>query len=213
VTLLFREQILGALEEGVVQIEPFDLSLEETQQRIQPASIDLRVGRAIATFRDDPGVTNLRMPRRLTEITEAQYRRRQIGHGESFLIEPGQFMLADVDVAIRLPSHIAGWLEGKSTVGRCGLNVINAGLVEPGFYGVLVLELLNTAPFAIEVASGDDICQIVFMKGEPTAYPYGSTGLGSRYQGQQGAQPPRQRGGAYGSQYLGIRPPVLGVDR
>lgn len=211
--ILFREQILSALREGTIQVEPFDLETDENQQRIQTASIDLRVGHAMATFRDDPGVVNMRMPRRLTEINEEQYQRTQIGQGQTFLIQPGQFMLVDVDVAIRLPSHIAAYLEGKSTVGRSGLQVINAGFVEPGFYGVLVLELVNTAPFAIEVASGDDICQIVFLRGQATAFPYGSQGMGSRYQGQQGAQPPRQRGGSYGSQYLGIRPAGTGAER
>ena len=61
---------------------------------------------------------------------------------------------------------------------------ITAGFIDPGWDGVLTLELHNVGPWTIELWLGMEIGQISFTRlDRPAARPYGSPGLGSHYQG------------------------------
>jgi dCTP deaminase len=77
-------------------------------------------------------------------------------------------------------------LEGKSSLGRLGLLIHStAGYVDPGWKGNLTLELSNVANLPIALYFGMKIGQISFFKmSSPVERPYGSPGLGSKYQGQ-----------------------------
>jgi deoxycytidine triphosphate deaminase len=78
-----------------------------------------------------------------------------------------------------IPTH-------NSSLGRLGLLIHStAGYVDPGWKGNLTLELSNVANLPIALYFGMRIGQISFfaMSG-PVERPYGSHGLGSKYQGQ-----------------------------
>ena len=82
-----------------------------------------------------------------------------------------------------LPNNITAFVEGRSSLGRMGLFIQNAGWVDPGFKGEITLELFNANRCAIEIKSGRRIGQLVFAQmDQSTENPY--TG---KYQGQQGA--------------------------
>jgi dCTP deaminase len=60
-----------------------------------------------------------------------------------------------------------------------------AGYVDPGWKGNLTLELSNVANLPIALYFGMRIGQISFFRmSSPVERPYGSKGLGSKYQGQ-----------------------------
>jgi dCTP deaminase len=60
-----------------------------------------------------------------------------------------------------------------------------AGYVDPGWKGKLTLELSNVANLPIALYFGMKIGQISFFAmSSPVDRPYGSAGLGSKYQGQ-----------------------------
>ena len=84
-------------------------------------------------------------------------------------------------------------LEGKSSLGRLGLLIHStAGFVDAGWDGHLTLELSNVANLPITVYPGMKIGQISFLRmTTPADQPYGSAGLGSKYQGQRGPTPSR----------------------
>ncbi len=106
----------------------------------------------------------------------------------SYDIRPGQFILAHTVEAFRLPPDIQAQVCGKSSLGRLGLFVENAGFVDPGFRGQLTLELFNCSPRVIRLQPGMRIAQVSFQQlDQPAACPYGCAELGSHYQGQQGA--------------------------
>ena len=77
-------------------------------------------------------------------------------------------------------------LEGRSSLGRLGLMIHStAGYVDPGWKGTLTLELSNVANLPIALYHGMGIGQISFYSmSSPVERPYGSSGLGSKYQGQ-----------------------------
>lgn len=96
---------------------------------------------------------------------------------------PGQFVLATTMEYICLPNDLTAFVEGRSSLGRMGLFIQNAGWVDPGFSGEITLELYNANRCAIELQAGRRIGQLVFAKMDQTALrPYAG-----KYQRQKGA--------------------------
>ena len=82
-----------------------------------------------------------------------------------------------------LPDNLTAFVEGRSSLGRMGLFIQNAGWVDPGFKGEITLELYNANKCAIEVKAGRRVGQLVFAEMDDTALnPYNG-----KYQGQTGA--------------------------
>jgi dCTP deaminase len=82
-----------------------------------------------------------------------------------------------------LPNDLTAFVEGRSSLGRMGLFIQNAGWVDPGFKGEITLELFNANRCAIELKSGRRVGQLVFAKMDIAAEnPYNG-----KYQGQRGA--------------------------
>ena len=77
--------------------------------------------------------------------------------------------------------------------GSGGVFVSNtAGFIDPGFDGQVTLELSNVANLPITIYPGMKIGQISFLTmTTPAERPYGSSGMGSKYQGQRGPRPSR----------------------
>ena len=87
---------------------------------------------------------------------------------------------------IELPPDTVALLEVKSSLGRIGLVIHStAGYIDPGWKGQLTLELTNVARLPITLYYGMRIGQISFQRMTTEVdRPYGSSELGSRYQGQ-----------------------------
>lgn len=145
-----------------------------TEENIEPCSVDL-------TLAD----------------VEAERRMKRNERGEivllSWYLDPGEFALACTRESIRIPDDLAAFVHGKSSLGRQGLFVENAGLVDPGFEGQITLELFNASSEPVILTPGQKICQVVFHKLlSPCAVPYGDPRRKSRYQHQTGVTGPRE---------------------
>jgi deoxycytidine triphosphate deaminase len=94
----------------------------------------------------------------------------------------GQFLVGRTFI----PTH-------NSSLGRLGLMTHStAGFLDPGFVGHVTLELSNVANLPITLYPGMRIGQIaVFQLTTEAERPYGSRGVGSKYQGQRGPTPSR----------------------
>jgi deoxycytidine triphosphate deaminase len=94
----------------------------------------------------------------------------------------GQFVVGRTFI----PTH-------NSSLGRLGLLTHStAGFLDPGFVGHVTLELSNVANLPITLYPGMRIGQIaVFQLTTAAERPYGSRGVGSKYQGQRGPTPSR----------------------
>ena len=102
-----------------------------------------------------------------------------------FLLEPNHFVLASTAESIRVPHDMAAYVEGRSSIGRLGLQVQNAGFIDAGFHGQITLELENQSGYPIVLKKGVRICQIVFVQMSQAAeQPYSG-----KYGGQSGATP------------------------
>jgi dCTP deaminase len=175
VSVLADRDIRSALQEGRIRIDPFDPAC------LQPSSVDLHLDRDFRVFRNNRyAFIDPREPQPdLTELVT-------IGEDEPFILHPGEFVLGQTLEWVELPDDIVARLEGKSSLGRLGLLIHStAGYVDPGWKGNLTLELSNVANLPIALYFGMRIGQIsYFAMTSPVERPYGSKGLGSRYQGQ-----------------------------
>jgi dCTP deaminase len=180
--ILSDRDIREAIESGRVEVDPFDPTC------IQPSSVDLHVDAQFRVFANSryPYIdVRAEMPE-LTELVEVK-------DDEPFILHPGEFVLGSTVERVRLPDDLVARLEGKSSLGRLGLLIHStAGYVDPGWDGYLTLELSNVANLPITIYPGMKIGQLSFVQmSEPAEAPYGSGGLGSKYQGQRGPTPSR----------------------
>jgi dCTP deaminase len=174
-SVLSDRDIRAALEGGEIAIRPYDAA------DLQPSSVDLHLDRSFRVFRNNryPYI-DVRAPQPdLTELLT-------VADDEPFVLHPGEFVLGQTLEWVELPNDLVARLEGKSSLGRLGLLIHStAGYVDPGWKGNLTLELSNVANLPIALYFGMKIGQISFFKmSSPVDRPYGSPGLGSKYQGQ-----------------------------
>ena len=180
--ILSDRTIREEIEAGRIVIDPFD------ERCIQPSSIDLHVDSQFRVFANNryPYIDVKQEQPDLTELVETK-------PDEAFILHPGEFVLGSTLERVRLPDDLVARLEGKSSLGRLGLLIHStAGFIDPGFDGHVTLELSNVANLPITIYPEMKIGQLSFMQlSEPAERPYGSDGMGSKYQGQRGPTPSR----------------------
>ena len=96
-------------------------------------------------------------------------------HGNPYKLEPGRLIIGKTLETVQLPHHIAGRIEGKSSLARLGLAVhVTAPTVLAGFSGRLYLEMHNVGPYPIELKENMQIAQLALERtGLPPSSPYG----------------------------------------
>lgn len=155
------------LQSGELLVEPI------TPEQIQPASIDLRLSDHFLKVNENT-LEVIRLD------SEMQYEEL---HQSEIVIPPHSFLLATTREYIRLPNDLTAFVEGRSSIGRIGLFIQNAGWVDPGFEGTITLELYNANRLPIRLQEGRRICQLVFARMDQVAdRPYQG-----KYQFQQRA--------------------------
>ncbi len=159
------------LDRGELVVSPVE------QHQIQPASVDLRLGRHFLKV-DENSMASIAMDE---EIKYVEIERDEI------IIPPHSFLLATTMEYIKLPPGITAFVEGRSSIGRMGLFIQNAGWVDAGFEGEITLELFNANRLPIRLLSGRRVCQLVFARMDKKAerpyagkYLYQRKATGSR---------------------------------
>lgn len=85
-------------------------------------------------------------------------------HQGSFCwIPPNSFVLGRSMEYFRIPRDIIVLCQGKSTYARSGI-IVNVTPLEPEWEGYITISLVNTAPVAVKVYSGEGIAQAVFIR-------------------------------------------------
>ena len=165
--ILSDKTLMKMIEDKELIVEPLE------KEQIQPASVDIRLGNTFSIVEDtSTGIINLENEIKYKTITT-----------DSYILLPNQFVLATTMEYFDLPDDLTAFVEGRSSLGRMGLFIQNAGWVDPGFKGEITLELYNANRCAIELKAGRRVGQLVFAKMDNTALnPYNG-----KYQGQKGA--------------------------
>ncbi len=132
---------------------------------LNPASVNVRLG------------TSFLIPKRkwfekICLGDKVDYKRFVVPKGGFFRLAPGQFALATTMERFTIPNTLAAYVQGRSSIGRAGLTVQNAGYIDPGFWGHITLELKNETRNAIFLKPGYPVAQVIFEQATKVEKPY-----------------------------------------
>lgn len=178
--ILSDQDITERLTNGDLAVEPID----DPDQQIQPASIDLRLGREFVVYKL-PHVSSI--DTREDAAEQGYTDTVEIEEDEPFILHPGEFVLGSTYEWVEIPDDLVARVEGRSSIGRLAVVVhATAGFIDPGFAGRITLELSNLGRVAVQLYPGMRISQLVFHQmTSPAERPYGPE-RGSKYYGQEG---------------------------
>ena len=120
---------------------------------IGPSSVDLSLSPSYAKLTSVVGIINPEKKLNYDEFTSDIYK-----------MNPNEFILASTNEYIKVPEDMAAYVEGRSSIGRLGLQVQNAGFIDPGFEGQITLELKNQSGMEIVLYEGLRICQLIYVR-------------------------------------------------
>ncbi|PSQ42813.1 dCTP deaminase [Halobacteriales archaeon QS_9_68_42] len=183
--ILSDADIRRRLTDGELVVEPLD----DPELQIQPASIDLRLGREFLEFQR----TNIPCIHPDSEQEVDEYvEETHVEAGDDFILHPGDFVLGTTKERVGIPPDLIAHVEGRSSLGRLAVVVhATAGLCDPGYEGQITLELSNLGTAPVALTPGMRISQLTFTElKNPAERPYGAE-RGSKYQGQSGPQASR----------------------
>src|SRR6056297_2606376 len=186
--ILSDADILDRMEAGDLAVEPLD----DLDLQIQPASVDLRLGREFLEFQR----TNIPCIHPTSEQEVSEYVTETIvEEGDDFILHPGDFVLGTTHERVEIPDDLIAHVEGRSSLGRLAVVVhATAGLCDPGYQGQITLELSNLGTAPVALTPGMRISQLTFTELKtPADRPYGEE-RGSKYQGQTGPQASKIQG-------------------
>jgi len=176
-SLLHHEALTEAIKDPNLDRRLVVMPLIDEAQ-IGPATLDVRLGTEFRVLRRiddaglDPGAGDEAHVERMQEHVTVPI-------GESLWLHPGQFLLGSTLEYLRFPSHLGGYVVGRSSWGRVGLLVATAIMVQPGFGGNLTLELVNHGEGPIALYPGCRIAQLAVhaLPGD-TGHVYGGKYVG-----------------------------------
>jgi deoxycytidine triphosphate deaminase len=120
------------------------------QPDVQPASYDLTAGRAVWTEAKSGETKELTYD---PASAEKPY----------VVLQPGQMMSIITHEEILMPKDLCGTVFSKNRLALNGIFAFNAGHVDPGFEGPIVIRLINLRRSRFTVNLGDRIFTIVFQ--------------------------------------------------
>lgn len=120
------------------------------EEFLQPASYDVHLG---------PTFINVKTGERYIAVGAEGY----------FTLPPGELWLGATSEYFSIPDDIAAQVEGRSSWGRLGLLThITAGFIDPGFEGMITLELYNIGAYPLVLPTVFDL-SVDNSKVEPIA--------------------------------------------
>lgn len=168
---LSNVDIYNAILEGGLKIEPC------VSENIQAASMDITLSNSFAVMDKKSADEKVK----IIDLSEPITYKKIVS--DEFILYPRHFVLASTQESVTLPNDISADVEGRSSIGRAGIFIQNAGWIDPGFSGQITLELYNAGTCAVRLKRGMRIGQLVFSYLKtPTDTPYNG-----KYQYQKGA--------------------------
>ena len=142
--ILSDKRIMEEIEKGNILIEPFRPECLGTN------SYDVHLGRFLAVYRDR--ILDARMHNEIDEV---------IIPAEGYVIHPGTLYLGVTEEYTETHRHVP-FLEGKSSVGRLGIDIhATAGKGDVGYCNTWTLEISCAQP--VRIYAGMPIGQLIYF--------------------------------------------------
>ena len=165
-------------------IEPFEDGLRaegKISYGLSSYGYDIRVAEEYKIFTN--ALAGLVDPKDFDQRSFVDYR------GPTCIVPPNSFALAHSVEYFRIPRDMLAICLGKSTYARCGI-IVNVTPLEPGWEGILTLEISNTTPLPAKIYSNEGIAQLIFLRGDEVCQTSYADRKG-KYQKQLGVVLPR----------------------
>lgn len=145
--ILSDKAILEEIEKGSILIEPYHPDC------LGSNSYDVHLGKYLATYNDP--VLDAKKHNQITEFTIPK---------EGFVLQPGILYLGVTEEYTETHAHVP-FLEGKSSVGRLGIDIhATAGKGDVGYCNTWTLEISVSHP--VRVYAGMPIGQLIYFSVE-----------------------------------------------
>lgn len=143
----------------------------DLKTQLGSCSVDLRLGRQFRIF--DHSKFAYIDPKNTTR-TATMMKDVIVKLNEPFMLQPGDFVLATTMETLSLPDDLLARLEGRSSLGRLGIVVHStASIFDPGWRGMIVMELGNLGRMPVALYPGMRICALTFEElTSPADVPY-----------------------------------------
>ncbi|MBI3342989.1 dCTP deaminase [Candidatus Gottesmanbacteria bacterium] len=165
--ILSDRDIKKALSSGRIGITP----KPDLATQLGSCSVDLRLGRQFRIF--DHSKFAYIDPKNVA-LASNMMKDVVVKSSEPFMLQPGDFVLATTMESLSLPDDLLARLEGRSSLGRLGIVVHStASVFDPGWRGVIVMELGNLGRMPVALYPGMRICALTFEElTSPAQVPY-----------------------------------------
>ena len=170
-SVLSTDEVLKLIRAGKLYLSP----ILDPPNQIGPISIDLRLGHVGLFVRasglshvdpkyyvDQPGEDKQQQERRRRQ----KFSRFEFTFDQHLLLHPGSLALVPTLEWIQLPGNVKGVVTARSSWAREGLSIATANFINPGYNGIITLELANLGQIPIALYPGVRIAQISFYKVE-----------------------------------------------
>lgn len=164
---LIREELIERLDSTVDAERLMVTPLLDRKVQVGAGSIDLRLGTEfLEVQRNTRTAIN---PLHPSKPDKSFYVRL----GDELVLHPGQLLLGATLEFLVIPADLTGQVLSRSSWGRVGLLVATAVAIQPGFRGVLTLELVNAGDVPIVLFPGLRVAQLQLWSAKrPTLLPY-----------------------------------------
>lgn len=152
------------------------------QYHIHASSMDLRLGNTFKLYEHSQYAI---LDPKNSETFARNMRTITVAPGDSFIVQPGEFVLGVTKEIVSIPDDLVVRVEGRSSLGRLGIIIHStAGFVDPGFEGSITLEISNLNRLPVALYPDMRICQLAFERmTSPAETPYHKK-ANSKYMGQ-----------------------------
>ncbi|MDB5024309.1 MAG: dcd [Mucilaginibacter sp.] len=149
------------------------IPLMDLNEQLGATSLDVRLGTSFQLYYQNKyGIIDFTDQQSLNDA-EFNSRLIDLDYMESITISPGQFILGHTMEYFKLPENIAAEIEGRSSFARLGLEIhMTAGFIDPGFEGVITLEIYNAGPNPVKLFPGLRFGQLKFINIDSPLRPY-----------------------------------------
>lgn len=166
-------QIIEALQKGHIKSSDSGDFPIETEKQVQPASIDLRLGktayRVISSFLPEESTVE----EALHDRSDLKMYKFDLDDEDGAILERGQVYLVPLLEVLDLEEGVTGRTNPKSTTGRLDIftrvitdNNPRFDEIESGYSGQLYVEIMPRS-FTIKVKTGQSLVQLRLRRGNP----------------------------------------------
>lgn len=155
---------------------------ELSKYQIQPNSVDLTLGTTFKTiitngtayqksgskrsiYKDYPNKDHID-PSKPMKFYQGSFK------DSIYIIKPGEFVLMASNEILNIPNGILGFVQGRSSIARLGIQTEQAGLIDAGFRGTITFEVFNQSGREIILYPGMRIAQAYFFKAQRSNITY-----------------------------------------